>query len=246
MNLFSLFTEYASKSGQSGGVVLINGQRKSIRDFIKFRIEAVDNDDPTKFVGMAFRAYLSGFNDNFNPEWSEIGYVGRGESFEHFTKFRREMSFKFKVAALSRDEMMPIYQKLNYLAANTAPDYSNNLMRGPIVKMTVGNYCYHQPGRITSLSYSIPDDSPWEIAIDEPEQGSDIRMYELPHIIEVSIGFRPFHNFLPQKSALSPFILDKGVEHSDGRNPWLNKYLVKAYSTKEKAIMKATDQYKVS
>lgn len=245
MNLFSLFTQYAGNSTSAGGTVLVNGQKKSIRDFVKFRIEAIDNDDPTKFVGMAFRAYLSGFSDNYSPEWNEVAYVGRGETFENFNKFRRQISFKFKVAALSRDEMMPMYQKLNYLASNTAPDYSNNLMRGPMIRLTIGNYIYHQPGRISDLNISVPDDAPWEIAIDQPEQGSDARMYELPHVLEVSMGFRPFHNFLPQKSAMSPFILDKNPENGQPRNPWLNVDLPAKYSTTERVIMKATDNDKV-
>lgn len=246
MNLFSLFTKYAGDSTTSGGVVLINGQKHSIRDFVKFRIEAVDNNDPTKFVGMAFRAYLSGLSDNYSPEWNEIKYVGRGDRFENYTGVERMISFRFKIAALSRDEMMPIYQKLNYLASNTAPDYNNNLMRAPLIRLTLGNYLIKQPGRLGALTFTIPDDSPWEIAIDEPEQGSDVRMYELPHIIEVSISFRPFHNFLPQKSSFSPFILDKTAERGDPRNPWLNKYIPKTYSQQELVQMKATDTYKSS
>jgi hypothetical protein len=243
LNLFSLFTQYASSTG---GVVVINGQQKSIRDFVKFRIEAIDNDDPTKFVGMVFRAYLSGFSDNYNPEWSEVKYNGRADSFDNYTGFKRQIDFKFKVAALSSGEMMPMYQKLNYLVANTSPDYNNNLMRGPLIKLTLGNWLISQPGRITSLSYNIPDDSPWEIALDQPEGGNDVKMYELPHVIEVSIGFRPFHNFLPQKSALTPYIIDKPAEGSDPRNPWLNKYLVGAYSQQELAIMNSTSNYQVS
>jgi hypothetical protein len=99
------------------------------------------------------------------------------------------MSIGFKVAALSSEEMKPMYQKLNFLMGNLMPDYSNNLMRGPLVRMSVGSYIDSQLGKLDSLSYKIPQDSPWEIAIDKPEGGSQLLI--LPHIVEVTLGFTP-------------------------------------------------------
>jgi hypothetical protein len=46
-----------------------------------------------------------------------------------------------------------------------------------------------QLGILNSLSYTVPNDSPWEIAIDEPEGGT--KMLILPHILEVSMTFTP-------------------------------------------------------
>jgi hypothetical protein len=61
-----------------------------------------------------------------------------------------------------------MYKKLNYLASNLAPDYSPfGYMRGPLVQLTVGGYLYEQVGFITSLTYNIPNDSPWEIGIND-------------------------------------------------------------------------------
>jgi hypothetical protein len=99
------------------------------------------------------------------------------------------MSITFKVAALSSGEMKPMYQKLNFLMSNLMPDYSNNLMRGPLVRMSVGSYIDAQLGILNSLSYKILQDSPWEIAIDKPEGGSQLLI--LPHIVEVTLGFTP-------------------------------------------------------
>jgi hypothetical protein len=73
------------------------------------------------------------------------------------------------------------------------PDYnntnSNGVMRGGLHRLTIGNYLDAQLGIITSLSYNVPDDAPWEIALDEPEGG--IKALILPHIIEVSVDFTP-------------------------------------------------------
>jgi hypothetical protein len=69
--------------------------------------------------------------------------------------------------------------------SNLMPDYNGTLMRGPLVKMTVGNWIDGQAGILNSLSYSIPQDSPWEIALT-----SDKNLI-LPHVVEVSMTFTP-------------------------------------------------------
>ena len=81
--------------------------------------------------------------------------------------FTRKIGIKFKVAALSSAEMQPMYQKLNYLMSNLMPDYGDKgiIMRGPFVKMTVGNWLDGQDGILNSINYNIPNDSPWEIGL---------------------------------------------------------------------------------
>ena len=93
-----------------------------------------------------------------------------------------------------------MYKKLNYLASTLAPDYSGaGFMRGNMVRLTIGGYLYEQPGFITALTYTVPQESTWEIAINE-EGGSDSSVKELPHMIKVTgFSFTPIHNFLPQK-----------------------------------------------
>ena len=78
------------------------------------------------------------------------------------------------------------------------PDYSSidgtlmngTLMKGPFIRMTVGNWIDSQPGIITSLTYSVSNDSPWEIALNEPTAGGAREMV-LPHVVEVSLSFTP-------------------------------------------------------
>jgi hypothetical protein len=78
------------------------------------------------------------------------------------------------------------------------PDYSNDgVMRGPYMKLTLGDYMFRQPGIIKNMTYSIGNDSPWEIAIDDPEVGSPL--YELPHVMTIQMTFAPIHNFVPRK-----------------------------------------------
>jgi hypothetical protein len=153
---------------------------------------------------MVFRAYLTAMSDSVDATWSPIKYAGRGDQFYIYDGFSRKMSVSFKVAALSAKEMQPMYQKLNFLMSNLMPDYENNLMRGPLVRMTIGNYIDAQLCKLDSVSYTIPQDSPWEIAMDEPEGGEKYLI--LPHVIEVQLSFTPIgseskaHNELQSKS----------------------------------------------
>jgi hypothetical protein len=95
-----------------------------------------------------------------------------------------------------------MFAKLNFLASSLAPDYSSaGFMRGNMVRMTVGGYLYEVPGVLTSLTYTIPDDTTWEIAIDTDGK-SDPSVKELPHRIEVSLAFTPVEDFLPSRQRL--------------------------------------------
>ena len=173
---------------------------KPINDLVKFRIAAIDNNDPTQKVYMHFRAFLGSISDSYTGKWNSSRYVGRGEDFYTYDGFDRKISLSFTVAAQSKTELIPMYRKLNYLASNLAPDYSSvGYMRGPLVTLTVGGYLYEQPGFITDLSYEMSEESPWEIGIDDAG-GSDDFVKELSHIIKVnSFNFTPIHNFAPRK-----------------------------------------------
>jgi len=184
---------------------------KYTQDLIKFRFEAIDNEDPTKSDFIIFRALISDFKDNHKAEWNNHTYNGRGEDLYTYQKYTRSISFNFKVVCFSEVEMKPIYQKLNYLISNLSPDYSNSKkMRGPLMKLTIGNYLVYQPGFITSLDISIPNESPWEINLGEPEGTSNSdyskELFELPHYLDCSLSFTPIHNFLPKKGITTPFI----------------------------------------
>jgi hypothetical protein len=187
--------------GNDNSVVTIGNNTYTINDLCKFRIEAIDGDDPSKSIFMIFRAYLTDLSDDVSADWNDIKYAGRGEKFYIYSGFSRKINISFKVAALSAKEMEPMYQKLNNLMGNLMPDYTpgntggfpgttSGVMRGPLVRMTIGNWIDSQPGVLNSLSYKVPQDSPWEIALNEPTLGGSKEMV-LPHIVEVNLSFTP-------------------------------------------------------
>jgi hypothetical protein len=171
-------------------------------DLVKFRIAAIDNDDPNFKNFMHFRAFLDSFSDAYTGDWGSTKYLGRGENFYNYTGFNRTISLSWTVAAQSKEELIPMYKKLNYLASNLMPDYSKSgYMRGPLMQMTVGGYLYEQVGFFTSLNYEIPAESPWEIGINDTG-GEDRTVKELSHMIKVQASFTPIHDFVPSKQDL--------------------------------------------
>lgn len=214
----------------------------SIRDIIKFRIKILDNDkrpvakasskEGSFGVYIVFRAYISNIRRNIVSKWDAYKYVGRGESFYAYDGFTETITYSFVIAASSRAEMKPLYQKLNYLISSMAPDYRDNLMRGNIAELTIGDFLLYQPGIITNFDMNIDEDSNWEIALQEPEAGqtgTDADMHELPHLIKCNMTFIPIYNFLPRKSFKAPFIgIDGMSEPEKVKKQWLqdpNNYL---------------------
>jgi hypothetical protein len=187
INLTPLFD---ASIGQDSLSVNISGKDYTINDLVKFRIQAINTDNPSQNTVMVFRAYITSFEDSVNAGWNGIKYVGRGEEFYIYDGFTRKINIGFKVAALSAKEMQPMYQKLNYLMSNLLPDYNGVFMRGPFMRMTVGNWIDSQAGVINSLTYTVSNDSPWEIALNEPTTGG-IKEMVLPHIVDVSLSFIP-------------------------------------------------------
>lgn len=185
INLTPIFRdEGGSVADAISSVNIPNNPDKNINDLVKFRIQAIDGDNPTKSSWMIFRAYITQFSDSTDATWNDVKYAGRGDRFYVYDGFTRKINIGFKVAALSDIEMKPMYQKLNYLMGNLMPDYNDTLMRGPLVKMTVGNWIDGQVGVLNSLSYTIPQDSPWEIGLAD-------KYLILPHIVEVNMTFTP-------------------------------------------------------
>jgi hypothetical protein len=185
LNLVPIF-ELNNKNAPTNGWINIDDKIVDINDLVNFQIRAIDGTNPSDNKWMVFRAYLTQLSDSVDATWNNTKYAGRGEDFYIYNGFIRKINIGFKVAALSAQEMKPMYQKLNYLMSNLMPDYDNNLMRGPLVKMTVGNWVNGQDGILNSLSYTVPQESPWEVNITD-----SLNQMVLPHIVEVQMTFTP-------------------------------------------------------
>jgi hypothetical protein len=150
-------------------------------DLVKFRIGVIDNADPNLKTYIHFRAFIDSMSDNYSAEWQGQKYMGRGENFYKYQGFDRKISLSWTVAAQSKQELIPMYQKLNYLASVCAPDYSpQGYMGGNLISLTIGGWCYEQVGIMTGLTLDVPTESPWEIGIPDslnPQKHKMVRGY---------------------------------------------------------------------
>jgi len=182
------------------------------KDFVPFRFEIHNYDGPNHII--VFRAYLDSISDDYSATHNTHKYNGRGEEFFSYNKFNRKIQVSFKIAAQTRSEMQPIYNKINYLAAQTAPNYSSEgRIRTPFCKLTVGNWFNRLPGLISQVGLQWQKDYPWEIALDRNVDvnsgqisGKDVDMLILPHVLDVNISFQPIHTFTPKSNFGSPFL----------------------------------------
>ena len=168
-------------------------------DLVKFSIGVLKNDGTGNSKYMNFRSFINSFSDDYSADWGDVQYVGRGDKFYNYKGFSRSIKMSWTVHAQSKAELIPMYKKLNFLASSLAPDYSSGgFMRGNLIRLTVGGYLYNQLGILKSISYTIPNESTWEIGIDDAG-GYDPSVKELAHMIEVTgFDFIPIESKIPQ------------------------------------------------
>ena len=96
--------------------------------------------------------------------------------------------------------MQPLYTKLNNLISQIYPDYSATygIMRGNVVKLTIGDYLYRVPGFLENVNVTIDNsNTPWEIVL---RGAIETDVAQLPHMVTVSCSFKPIFDFLPRKA----------------------------------------------
>jgi len=193
------------------------------QDFIKFFFTGpkLHNGSEEQDDIIVFRATLSSLEDTFSPSWNAVQMIGRADSNYNYTGYSRDVRIAFDIYATDRDEVKPIWRKLNALAGYTAPTYSDESigMIGPWMRMTIGDIYKQQPVIIDSLSYTLQSqDTPWEINIE-----NDPQMKQVPHKISVSLGVKLITDYLPEKNGqfytLSTYNNEYGPE--TGTNNWL-------------------------
>ena len=172
-------------------------------DFIKFFLTGpklhagtIDQDNIEDDI-IVFRAIINSLSDSFNANWSEFQLIGRGDPNYQYQGFSRDLNVDFTVYATDRDEVKPIWRKLNALAGYTAPEYTgDNLgLVGPWMRITIGDLFNQQPVILKNVSYTLADgDTSWEINIEK-----DPQMMQTPHRINVNLTLTPVTDWLPQK-----------------------------------------------
>lgn len=146
---------------------------------------------------IVFRAILTSLSDSFSPEWTGVKMIGRADSNYQYSGYSRTLSLGFDIVVTDRDEIKPIWRKLNALAGYCAPIYdaTSIALVGPWMRITLGDLFHQTPVVMTQLSYTYDLDHSWEINIE-----GDNEMFETPRKISVSCDFNVISDTLPQNN----------------------------------------------
>lgn len=161
-----------------------NGKLLDNYDFIALKFTS-----PIKGMSINFRATISGLSETFSPSWDSAKFIGSPFPYYTYTQIERSVTFNFKVYSYNSNEHKTAWEKLAFLANLTYPqDYagSGNAAVPPIVKFTLGDLYHNKECFVESLSYTVDDNTPWEIGLN----GSDTTNYKLPMIVDVAISLK--------------------------------------------------------
>jgi hypothetical protein len=126
-----------------------------------------------------FRATPKGLNEQLTGNWEELSLIGRSDRVFSYGGFMRNLSFSFSIAISSILELVPTWQRINYLCslvkpanytttmgsdgvANSALSQMSRFSVPPMVMLTLGDVYKFQPIAITSVGVMVPDDAAWE------------------------------------------------------------------------------------
>ena len=168
-----------------------------------------------------FRATISGLSETFSPSWDSGKFIGSPFNYYTYSGIERSVSFNFKVYSLDALEHKMAWDKLNFLSGLVYPaDYygTPGAVKSPIIKFTLGDMYDRKAGFIESLSYTIDDNTPWQVMDKEqsmvgniaaslpPLMGTggvsqnpevtevDMKGYKLPTIVDVAVTIKFIEN----------------------------------------------------
>ena len=143
-------------------------------DIIKFYFYDMVNE-----TYIPFSATVKGIQDTNTAEWETIEYLGRPDKLYSYKGFTREVSFNFVVNAHSIKELLPMWQRINYLISLTKPSNYTQMAAGgfiipPMVQLTLGDFYKNHFVVIKSCNVSIPDDASWETIPENMSSPNDV------------------------------------------------------------------------
>jgi hypothetical protein len=170
-------------------------------DVIAFFFYDIVNE---KFI--PFRATVKGISDTTTAHWDELRFIGRADQIYTYNGFVRSLAFQFSVVITSLADLLPTWQKLNYMKTSLKPaGYTvkgtqnyNRFMIPPMFTLTIGDMYKYQPIVITNFSINIPENADWETLNEDNSVGweyfnsvinyqSGIRTAQLPKEVEISV-----------------------------------------------------------
>lgn len=174
-------------ANKAGNVIIpINGTNKTTDalDFVPFKFENIASSNV-----LVFRATITSLSETFSPNWDSKTFVGNPLPFYSYGHIERSITISFKVFSMSALEHKAAWKRLGELARMVYPQrYSGAALKAtaPFIELTLGDMFKKKVGFIESMTYTVPDNSPWEIGMN----GAGTDEYKAPMIIEVELTYK--------------------------------------------------------
>ena len=185
---------------------MTSNEENKHKDFVKFKIR-----DAVNGKWLIFPAHLGCITDTISPEYTQDRYIGRPDAVHIYSGTNRSVSFDFKVAAFTKQEIPIIQEKMNYLVGLGYPSYKSYFSGDtearpvtPYVYLTIGDMFNKTPGYFSSITLTVEENATWEI-----DEG-----FQIPQVFSVSCEFVYIGKYLPQtlgKHYEVPWLTDSGV-----------------------------------
>ena len=174
------------------------------KDLIKFYFYDIYNQ---KYI--PFRATVKGISERSVSSWDDFQYIGNADKVYNYKGFTRGLGFSFNVVAMSVKELLPMWQRINYLMGLTKPaNYKNGFIVPPLVMMTIGDIYKNQPIVINSINMTIPDNATWETVSESKgtfeylngrlKSNDNVTLAQFPREAEISIDANILEKEKPQ------------------------------------------------
>ena len=178
----------------------LSDKNKIPDDYIKFRIR-----DAVNGKWLIFPAHLGSITDTVTPEYTKDRYIGRPDQVHIYTGASRNVTFDFKVAAFTKQEIPIIQEKMNYLMGLGYPTYkTQGIPVSPYVYLTLGDLFNNTPGYFENIAVTIDEGATWEI-----DDG-----FQIPQVFSVSLTFVYVGKYIPTTTGKHyevPWLKDSGV-----------------------------------
>jgi hypothetical protein len=154
------------------------------KDLVPFHITRIG------FKKNIFKSYITGLSETVSPSWSSNNFIGNPYKYYIYESIERSVTFTLNIVAESAEELARNWEKLSHLTKAAYPlipyqegdeKISSNIVSPPFIKFTLGDMYRERFGVLDSLSYTVPDTSPWE---------TDIDGFVLPKFIDASITIK--------------------------------------------------------
>jgi hypothetical protein len=205
------------------GVYEGNNEQLDIKDFITLKFKSIPLNKSVNF-----RSTITGLTETFSPSWESSNFIGNPFNFYTYASIERSVTFNWTTFSMNAQEHKVMWDKLNFLQSLVYPQgyYPTSAVKAPLIEITLGSMYKNKVSFIESLTFSVDDNTPWQISDTQDYVSNvntatgvrsisttpeDMSNYKLPQLVNVSIGLqflesrsttegRKLYSFNPQTS----------------------------------------------